>query len=84
MAHESISAIQFCTTPKGYLPHYSYNFRKLESLGTEVKNFPCSRLGTMLHLDILKGEEAMKTLIFQNDISGLHHDEDINDGYKRV
>ena len=70
MAYESMSAIQFCTTPKGYLPHYSYNFRKLESLGTEVNNVACSRLGTMLHLEILKVEEATKTLIFQNDISG--------------
>ena len=66
MADESMSAIRFCTTPKGL----SYNFRKLESLGTEVKNVACSRLGNMSHLEILKGGEAMKTLIFQNDISG--------------
>ena len=29
---ESISAIRFRTTEKGYLPHLSYIFRKLESL----------------------------------------------------
>ena len=28
----------------------------------------CSRLGTMLHLDIQKGKEAMKTSNFQKDI----------------
>ena len=33
-ADESMSAIQFHTTPKGDLPHYSYIFRKPEALGT--------------------------------------------------
>ena len=32
-ADESISAIQFCATPKGDLPHYSYIFRNPEPLG---------------------------------------------------
>ena len=58
-ADYSMSAIQFCTTPKGCLPHYSYIFRAPEPLGTEIKNVAWSRLGTMLHLDIQKGEEAM-------------------------
>ena len=31
---ESMSAIQFCTTPKGGLLHYSYIFSKMELLGT--------------------------------------------------
>ena len=35
---------------------------------TDMKDVDCSRLGTMLHLDILKGEDAVKRLIFQNDI----------------
>ena len=30
-----------------------------------MNNVTCSRLGTMLHLDIQKGEEAMKTSSFQ-------------------
>ena len=60
-----MSAIQFYTTPKVYLPLYSYIFRKKDALGTEIKNVACYRLGTMLHLDIQKGEEAMKTYIFQ-------------------
>ena len=34
-----------------------------------MNNVACSRLRNMLHLDILKGEEAMKTPTFQNDIS---------------
>ena len=58
------------TTPKGDLPHYSYNFRKPESLGTEMKNDPCSRLGTMLHLEIQKGKEAKKTSKCQNVLGG--------------
>ena len=70
MVDELMSAIQFRTTPKGDLPHYSYIFRKLDPLGTEMKNLACSRLGTMLHLEIQKGEEAMKTSNFQKDLGG--------------
>ena len=32
---ESMSAIKFCTTPKGDLPHLSYIFLNPEPLGTE-------------------------------------------------
>ena len=35
---DSMSAIQFCTSPKGDLPHYSYIFRKAEPLRTEMNN----------------------------------------------
>ena len=69
-ADESISAIQFFTTTKGDLTHYSYIFRKLEPLGIEMNNLACSRLGTMLHLEIQKGKEAMKTSKFQNFLGG--------------
>ena len=51
-ADASMSAIQFRTTPKLYLPHYSYIFRKPDPLGTEMKNVVCSSLGKMVHLDI--------------------------------
>ena len=60
-ADESMSAIHFYTTPKGDLPHYSYIFRNPETLGTEMNGVACSRMGNMLHLDIQKGEEVMKT-----------------------
>ena len=56
-----MGAIQFFSTPKGDLTHYSYMFRKLEPLGTDTKNMDCSRLVTMLHLEIKKGEDDMKT-----------------------
>ena len=65
-----MGAILFRITPKGYLPHYSYIFRKPETLGTEIKNMAFSRLGTMLHLDIQKGKEAMKISKFQNVLGG--------------
>ena len=65
-----MSAIRFRTTPKGDLPHYSYIFRKPEPLGTEMKNVACLRLGTMLHLDIQKGKEAMKKSTFQSELGG--------------
>ena len=70
MSDESISAILFCTTPKGGLLHHSYIFRKPEPLGWKMNNMDFSRLGTMLHLDIQKGKEAMKTYIFQKYIIG--------------
>ena len=65
-----MSAIQFFTTPKGDLPHYSFIFRNMGPLGTEMKDLACSRFGTMLHLDIQKGKEYKKTSNFQNDIGG--------------
>ena len=61
MEDESMSAIQIFTTPKGCLPHYSYIFSKTEPLGKETNNVACSRLGRMLHPEIQKGKEAMKT-----------------------
>ena len=65
-----MSAIQFRTTPKGDLLHYSYIFRNLEPLGTEMKNVACSMLGRMLHLDIQKGKEAMKKSKSQSVLGG--------------
>ena len=35
-----------------------------------MKNIACSRLGTMLHLEIQTGKEAMKILEFQKDLGG--------------
>ena len=70
MEDDSMIAIQFCTTPKGDLLHYYYIIRKLDPLGTQMKNVDCSRLGTMLHLDLQKRKEVMKTLEFQKDIGG--------------
>ena len=69
-ADELMRAIQFCTTPKGYLPHYSYIFRNPEPLGTEMNNVACSRLGTMLYLDIQRGKDDMKTSIFLKYLGG--------------
>ena len=70
MADESMSAIQFFTTPKGDLPHYSFIFSNMEPVGTEMKNFVCLRLGKILHLEIQKGKEAMKTSNFQKYLGG--------------
>ena len=69
-ADESMRAIRFRTTPKQDLPHYSYIFRKPETLGTEMNNVACSRLGTMLHLKIQKGKGDMKILTFQSELGG--------------
>ena len=67
-----MSAIQFCTTPKVDLPHCPYIFRKPDSLGIEMKNVTCSRLGTMLHLEIQKWKKDMKTSNFQKYFGGTN------------
>ena len=59
-ANESMGAIQFCTNPKGNLPHYYYILRYIETLGTDIRNVDCYRLGSMLHLEIQKRKEATK------------------------
>ena len=71
MADESMSAIIFCTIPKGDLPHYSYIFRNPDMLWMRMKNVDCSRLGTMLYLKVQKGKEAMNTAEFQHQIGGI-------------
>ena len=35
-----------------------------------MNNIACSRLGMMLHLEIQKGKEVMKTSKFQKDLGG--------------
>ena len=66
-----MSAIRFCTTPKEDLPHYSYIFRNPDPLRTDMKNVECSRLGTMLHLEIQNGKEDLKTSEFQKILNVL-------------
>ena len=82
---ESMSSILFHNTPKGYLLHYSYIFKKPDPLGTEMNNADFSRLGSMLHLEIQKREEDMQTstfkCIYRRDCSGH---EETNDCYKSV
>ena len=70
MSDELMSDIRFCTTPKGDLPHYSYIFRNLEPLDTDINNVACSMLGTMLHIEIQRGKDTMKTLEFQKYLGG--------------
>ena len=67
---ESMSAIRFHTTLKGDLMHYSYIFSKPEPLVPEMKNVANSRLGTMLHLEIQQGKEAMKKSTYQSELGG--------------
>ena len=67
---ELTSAIQFRTTSKGDLPHYSHIFGKPEPLGTETNNVECSSFGTMLHLYIQKGQGGTKISEFQKDLGG--------------
>ena len=65
-----MGAMRFCTTPKEYLPQYSYIFRNMDPLGSETSNANFSRLGTILHPETQKGKEAMETSNFQKNIIG--------------
>ena len=69
-ADESICDIHFHDPPTGDLPHYSYIFRKPYPLGAHMKNVDCYSLGTMLHLDIQKGEGDINTSNFEKYIGG--------------
>ena len=50
------------TTKTGGLPHLSFILRKPEPLGTEFKVICCGVTGIMLHLEIQRGNYAMKKL----------------------
>ena len=65
-----MSSICFWDTPKAHLSHYLFIFSNMEPLGAELKNPVCSRLGTMLYLDIQKGNYAMKSFYYTQDIGG--------------
>ena len=68
-----MSAISFRTTSKGGIPYHSFIFMKSYTLGVELKNAECSRLGTMLYLEMQRWKEAMKTLIFKQYIGGISY-----------
>ena len=56
----SMSAIKFCKTSKGDLPHLSYIFRNLEPLREEFKAVVCSVIGSLIFLEIQWEKEGMK------------------------
>ena len=66
-----MSSIRFCTTPKSYLPHYFYIFRKPDPLGTDIKNVDFSSSGTMLYLETQKREKVVKVKKFNSVSEGL-------------
>ena len=70
MLDKSIISIRFWATPKGELPHYLYMFRNMELLRPYIKNVVCSRLGSMLYLEIQKLNEAMTICELQQQIKG--------------
>ena len=53
-ADELMISIYVFTTPKVYLPHYFFIFLKQDPFGEELNNFICSRLGTLLYIEIQK------------------------------
>ena len=57
---ESMSAISFCTTEKGKLPHLSYIFRKPDPLGKEFKTVACYIIWALLLIEVQRRKEGMK------------------------
>ena len=64
---ESMSAFKPKTTPTGNLPHLSYVERKPKHVGTELKNYCCSKTGIMICLQIVRGRSD-RTLCPHDDI----------------
>ena len=62
--------IRFWYIPKVDLTKYSCLFRRVEPLGTKLKNMAHNRLGNILYLEIHKSNEVKKTLEFQLKIGG--------------
>ena len=58
--YDSMSAIRFCTTSKGDLPHLSYILCNPEPLGMELKTFACYVTGALIFLDIQRGVKGVK------------------------
>ena len=65
---ESMTAIRFWTMAKGNLPHLSYIFRKLETLGTEFKKVACYIIGALIFIEVHRGKEGMKRIKHQQDL----------------
>ena len=65
-----MSAIRLRTTPKSDLPLYSHVFSNTDPLGMKLNSLACSRLVTVLYLEIQKGNEAMRKSEIQLGIIG--------------
>ena len=63
-----MSVIRFQTTAKGNLPHLSYIFWKPEPLGTEFKTVACSVTGALLFIEVQRGKEGMKDILYQQEL----------------
>ena len=63
-----MSAILFCTTAKGNLPHLSYIFRKPEPLGTAFNTVACYVTGAFLFIEFHIGKEGLKQSKYKKDL----------------
>ena len=62
VGNESMSVIQFCTTPKENLTHLYYIFHHTDPLGSEFKTVDYYVTGDLILLDIHRGKEGMKLI----------------------
>eukprot|EP00934_Nitzschia_sp_Nitz4_P004390 Nitzschia sp. Nitz4//scaffold475_size5561//3915//5458//NITZ4_009216-RA/size5561-snap-gene-0.2-mRNA-1//-1//CDS//3329552714//4380//frame0 len=65
---ESMSAYRPRTSPTGTLEFISFVARKPEPLGTEFKVMADSKTHIMLHLELQKGKNRMKTAEYANEV----------------
>ena len=65
-----MTTIRFLTTPKYDLTHYPFITQNPYQSVTELNIYVCSRLGTMLYLEIQKGKDMKKIAQFQKYIGG--------------
>ena len=65
---DSMSAIRFRTTANWNLPHLSYIFRKLETLGKDLNKFACSVTGALLFIEVQRGKEWMNKSKYQKEL----------------
>lgn len=64
---ETMTAWKPRSTKTGGLPHLSYVMRKLEPLGLEWKVTRCTVTGIIMHLEIMRGKEGMKSSKYQSE-----------------
>ena len=66
--YEFMSAIRFCTTAKGDLPHLSYIFRKPEPLETDFNTVACYVTGALLFIEVQIGKEGMEHIKYHQEL----------------
>ena len=65
---ESMSAIFFCTTVKGNLPHLSYIFLDPELLGTDLNTVACYVTGALIFIEVWIVRKGVNCIKYQQEL----------------